>query len=202
VNWRAEAVTADMQEVLRSLPAQGFYLAGGTALALWLGHRRSVDLDLFHPGTFDVGALVARLQSVDGTVLVSQTEQTVHVHVRSTKVRFLGYPYPVLFPLAEFLGVPIADPPDIACMKVSAIAARGARRDFIDLHAAARRYGLDEILRLFREKYARLNYSMVHVLKALTYFDDAEKEPSPDMLEPVAWPDVKAYFLREAPRLL
>jgi hypothetical protein len=113
-------------------------------------------------------------------------------------VSFIGYVYPLLFPTTEYSGVAVADPRDIACMKLSAIAGRGARRDFVDLYVAARRFGLREILRLFSRKYAQAAYSRLHLLKSLTYFDDAEKDPMPHALMPLDWSDVRRYFIRES----
>ena len=201
-DWHREAITVAMVGTLETLERRGvltgFYLAGGTALALHLGHRRSLDLDFFTSERFDEGALLQRL---DGFSLAARDAQTLHGEISGTKVSFLAYKYPVLFPQTSFLDVAVADPRDIACMKISAIS-RGARRDFIDLYAAARLHGLPELLRLFHQKYARVNYSRVHVLKSLTYFEDADKEPMPDMLEPTSWAEVRGYFLRETPRLL
>jgi hypothetical protein len=87
-------------------------------------------------------------------------------------------------------------------MKVSAIAGRGAKRDFVDLYVSALRYGLSEILRLFDRKYAQANYSRIHILKSLTFFGDAEKDPLPHMLMSLEWENLKRFFLFEAPRLL
>ena len=101
-----------------------------------------------------------------------------------------------------FLGAAIADPRDIACMKVSAVAGRGTKRDFVDLYAASERYGLAEIMELFAKKFGEAKYSRVHVLKSLTYFEDAESDPMPDMLVPLSWGEVNKYFAREAPKLL
>jgi hypothetical protein len=202
-DWHREAVTSSMVRTLETLERQGvltgFYLAGGTALALHLGHRRSVDLDFFTPERFEDGALLQRLDSFS---LTARDRQTLHGEISGTKVSFLAYEYPVLFPQTSFLGVSVADPRDIACMKISAITSRGARRDFIDLYAATRLYGMPELLRLFHQKYARVNYSRLHVLKSLTYFEDAEKDPMPEMLAPIPWTEVKSFFLREAPPLL
>jgi len=180
----------------------GFYLAGGTGLALRLGHRRSIDLDFFSAGHFAEEALLQRVQSLEGFSLVSRGDQTIHAEIRGTKVSFLGFPYPLLFPPQEFEGVPVADPRDIACMKISAIAGCGARRDFIDLYVVAREHGLQNLLDLFHRKFAQANYSRPHLLKSLCFFEDAEKDPLPEMLVPLAWPEVTNYFLREAPRLL
>lgn len=87
-------------------------------------------------------------------------------------------------------------------MKIGAIAGRGSKRDFIDLYAVSKHHELAQILAWFKEKYARANYSMVHVLKSLTYFEDAEKDPMPDILVNLTWERVKQYFAAEAPRLL
>jgi hypothetical protein len=179
-----------------------FYLARGTALALRLGHRRSVDLDFFTGKPFDQERLLARLVSAQEVSLLAKDVETLHLLVKGLRVSFIGYPYPLRFPPASFAGVPIADVRDIACMKISAIASRGARRDFIDLYAVARIHGLDFLIELFAKKYARANYSRVHILKSLTYFEDADREPMPWMLTNYSWREVKGYFQREAPGLL
>lgn len=192
----------NLQELQQNDLLQKFYLAGGTALALHFGHRRSRDLDFFSSGEFDEDLLLSELQKNQDFKVIARDRQTLHVHLRGIKLSFLGYPYPVLFPLSTFLGVSVADARDIACMKVSAIAARGAKRDFVDLYTAARPYGLAEIIRLFATKFAEAKYSRMHVLKSLTYFDDAEADPMPDMLESLSWADIKEFFEKEAPRLL
>lgn len=181
---------------------EDFYLAGGTGLALQLGHRLSLDLDFFTGAEFDESRLLERLQALDMVSLVSKAPKTLHVTIEQTKVSFLGFPYPVLYPPGRFMEVAIADPRDIACMKVSAIASRGTKRDFVDLYFCAQRYGLAEILRFFGRKFLKIDYSRVHLLKSLSYFADAEKDPMPRMLAPVEWPEIKLFFTREAPRLL
>jgi hypothetical protein len=87
-------------------------------------------------------------------------------------------------------------------MKVNAIARRGTKRDFIDLYFLAQRYELEEILSWFAEKFFQANYSRIHILKSLTFFDDAEKDPMPHMLGELAWSDVKRFFLKNVPQLL
>jgi len=161
-----------------------------------------VDADFFSAQPFDEERLLQRLQKAAGFAVASRREQTLHGAIHGTRVSFLGYEYPVLFPLTAFLGVEVADPRDIACMKINAIAGRGLRRDFVDLYAASRQFGLQELLRLFQEKFARLNYNRVHVLKSLTYFGDAEKDPMPEMLAQISWTEVRSFFEREAPALL
>jgi hypothetical protein len=107
----------------------------------------------------------------------------------------------LLFPFEIFLGVNVADPRDIACMKLSAIVSRGTKRDFIDFYVVAKQYGLPQLLEWFKKKYAQTNYSLVLLLKSLTYFEDAEKDPMPDMLEQGSWEEVKQFFSGEVSRL-
>jgi len=179
-----------------------FYLVSGTGLALQIGHRRSQDLDFFADHLFDEEMLLQRLQRLDGFAPAEKAPHTLHATVGATKVSFFGYTYPQLFPAATFLDAAVADRRDIACMKVSAIASRGTKRDFVDLYVAAQRLGLAEILRLFDRKYAQAAYSGTHLLKSLTFFEDAERDPMPDMLIPLAGDEVKQFFVREAPGML
>ncbi len=203
--WHREVVSRQVEGTLRDLrglSALGrYYLAGGTGLALHLGHRRSQDLDFFSREPVEPDAMVQKLQTLTAFSLLAKEAETLHAIVQGIKVSFLGYAYPVLFPLERFLDVSVADPRDIACMKLSAIAGRGTRRDFVDLYVASKHYGLRQLLEWFKQKYAQANYSAVHILKSLTYFEDAEKDPMPDVLEPLSWDEVKQFFSSEAPRL-
>ena len=141
--------------------------------------------------------MLVDLMSFEKLSVVSKGKETLHLDVSGIKVTFLGYHYPVLFPFESFLGTSVADPRDIACMKISAIAGRGARRDFIDLYETARHYGLADLMDLFRRKYALVDYNFVHILKSLTYFKDAETEPMPQMLLPISWQEVTEFFTHE-----
>jgi len=203
--WHAEVISPEMADTagrLAGLEAlRNFYLAGGTALALHLGHCRSVDLDFFSADPFHEDTLVPILQALPELSLVAKSTQTLHLPVSGTKVSFIGYSYPLLFPLEQFRGLAVADVRDIACMKLSALASRGSRRDFVDLYAAAQRYGLTQLLEFFPRKFAQANYSVIHVQKSLVYFVDAEKEPMPAMLLPLSWEEVKAFFLHEVRNL-
>ena len=204
--WHRETVDAGVEQTLRNLQQvqalSRFYLAGGTGLALHLGHRRSVDLDFFLSEEFDEDAILQKIQRLEGFALVEKKSGTIHSHIGDTKVSFLAYTYPMLFPFQSFLGVNVADPRDIGCMKVSAIASRGTKRDFVDLYTVSEQYGLEQLLTWFKKKFAQTNYSMVHVLKSLTYFEEAEQDPMPDMLVSLSWEEVKQFLARESPRLL
>jgi predicted nucleotidyltransferase component of viral defense system len=203
--WHTEVLSADAADLLRNLGDQeymrAFYLAGGTALALHLGHRRSIDLDFFSEQSVAEDLLLSQVENLPEFSLVAKEPQTLHCQIQRVKVSFIGYPYPMLAPCREYSHVAIADPVDIACMKLSAIASRGVRRDFIDLHQIARRDGLNALLEAFQKKFAKANFNLVHVLKSLVYFADAEKDPTPDMLTPHSWEQLKEYFRTNVSRI-
>jgi nucleotidyltransferase AbiEii toxin of type IV toxin-antitoxin system len=203
--WHRNVITPQDERTLEDLSRLGilsqYYLAGGTGLALQLGHRRSRDFDFFSRDPVDPEALIQRIHAIGGFSVVSQGAETLHTVIQGTKVSFLRYSYPVLFPFDLFGQVNVADPRDIAGMKMSAIAGRGTKRDFVDLYAVSRQYGFDRLMEWFKQKFAQVNYSTVHILKSLTYFEDAEKDPMPDMLIPLSWEEVKQFFTGEVLRL-
>ncbi len=104
---------------------------------------------------------------------------------------YFQYPYSLLFDPVPFQKIYLADQRDIAAMKLDTIASRGSRKDFIDLYEFLKTYSIQEILNFFEKKYANLNYNKFHLLKSLTYFNDAETDPMPVMLKQVDWPEVK-----------
>ena len=204
--WHREVLPEGWAQAAADLAAalvlDGFYLAGGTGLALQRGHRRSIDLDLFRQSDFSSTALRDRLRGLEGLRKLETAPGTVHLELHEVKVSFLHYPYPLLFDVRPFEPLAIADLRDIACMKLEAVANRGSRRDFVDLYVTATTYGLPQIFDWFERKYASVRYSRTHLFKALTYFEDAEEDPMPEMFLPVDWSEVKGFFTREVPRLL
>lgn len=192
--------------VLRSLLTQlaslsvtkDFYLAGGTGLALQLRHRRSVDLDFFsRTNRLDAGgrqALVARLRRLPGWALIEAKDGTVHGQVGRVRVSFFWYDEPLVRPLTRQGGVRIASVEDIGLMKIGAVIGRGSRKDFVDLYAVCQRVPLARLLGLGRRKFADSRDFSFHALKALAFFEDAEREPAVRSAAPVAWPQVKDFF--------
>jgi hypothetical protein len=178
----------------RPVTERGFYLAGGTALALHLGHRRSVDFDWFTERFLPDPILLAQqLRDEDVPFETDSTERgTLHGTVAGVRVTFLEYRYPLLEPavFSPDPGCLLAGLLDIACMKLSALAQRGSRKDFIDICALARNgLTLEAVLDQYRRKYAVED--IAHVLYGLAYFDDAEREEDPYLVWDLNWKDVK-----------
>ena len=177
---------------LASVVADSCYLAGGVAVAAHLGHRRSRDLDLF--SIADPTALLQQLERVPGVTIDGRAPGTLHLRVDGIPVSLIEYRYPMLTspsPVAE-LSVNVAAIEDLACMKLSAIAGRGAARDFWDLHAmiCATGTSLAEVLIAFGRKYPVEDQG--HVVRSLAYFGDADAAPLPDGLEVAAWQRIRA----------
>ena len=192
-------VQASLELVGKTPLGAQFYLAGGTAVALHLGHRRSYDLDFFSPVSFkkdDPRRLLARL----GQLTVEQEGEDTFLGVLDgVRISFFIYPYHLLASPMTFGRIQVAALEDLAVMKLDAIAGRGKRRDFVDLYFICRDFmPLGETLARVERKYEGVKYNFVHLLKSLMYFEDAEADPMPEMLKPVAWPDVRRFFEQEA----
>lgn len=189
-----EALYLNTKKLLKRLSSlsvlENFYLAGGTALALQLGHRRSVDLDFFNPNFSVINKLLDKLAEYKPQV-IQQAEGTLDVYIDKVKVSFLKYDYPLLERKARYEGVDLASVLDIGCMKLSAIASRGTKKDFADLYSILQEKELSDVLAAFEKKYKKLNYQRLHLLKSLVYFKDAEKDPEPDYLKNINWEHVK-----------
>jgi hypothetical protein len=203
MNWHPEALTPTVERALQALAGkeflQNFYLGGGTGLALQLGHRVSADLDFFsltrRLTAVDRHAIVGWLTSQPESSLIHEEEGTLHFRLRGARVSFLHYPYRLLRPPRRWRGILIAHPLDIGLMKLGALIGRGSRKDFLDLYALAHhRYPLPHLLRLAPRKFPHAKELPAHVLKALVYFEDAERERMPRLLTPMAWPEVRSYF--------
>lgn len=197
-----EVINANTKRLLETIgrikTIENFYLAGGTALALQLGHRKSIDLDWFSQKEFDVRILKKDLSSFGSLKIDSEDKQTLNCRLDDVKISFFVYPYKILFSLIDFNKIKLADEHDIACMKIDTISSRGAKKDFIDLYFLLEKYRLKEMLNLFDKKYAGIEYNRFHLLKSLTYFDDAESEPMPEMLKDISWEEIKNEIKKKA----
>lgn len=177
---------------------EDFYLAGGTGLALQLKHRLSLDLDFFTSQKINTKILIQKLKKIGKLSIEKESEDTLVCSFNGTRITFLKYDYPLLFSLRDIEDIKIADGKDIGCMKIDAISSRGTKKDFVDLFFLCQKTtSLKELLELFKKKYKSVDYNMMHILKSLCYFDDAERDPMPNMVITVVWEKVKNFFKKE-----
>ena len=156
-----------------------FYLAGGTALALQLGHRDSIDFDFFTEHPFDTAALFAQLTDIfNGHTLLKTQDETNTLSVlvdESIKISFMTYPYTLLSPTVDEPYLCIASVVDIGCMKLSAIVGRATLKDYVDIYYILKMMPLAELLDRSAKKFPSVDVGLT--LKSLVYFDDIDTEP-------------------------
>lgn len=167
-----------------------FVLVGGTALALQIGHRRSVDLDLFSVSDFDTDALLENLQQDFVVVPKAQTKGSLIIEIEGIKVDFIRFKYSFVYPIHIVDEIRMLSIEDIAPMKIDAIAGRGSKKDFYDLYFLLEKFSIQQIIEWYSQKYQ--HSTLFHVIKSLTWYEDAEPQVLPDVLfKKVSWPQVK-----------
>lgn len=190
--------------VSRALADGTYYLAGGTALALMEGHRVSVDLDIFTERMPDAEQVLDRLRAQVPELSVTSLEAgTVYVDVLGVQVSVIEYKYPLLGPTVSYDSeqLALAGRDDIAAMKLSAIANRGSRKDFVDLWTLLTRHRpLAEYLAFYEEKFEVRDVG--HVIRSLVHFVDADRDPPLRLLIDVDWELVKRNFRARVEGLL
>lgn len=181
------------------------YLAGGTALALQIGHRLSYDFDFFTDKEFNEKIVIQKLIKITPDFkLERESEGTILASINGVRFSLFFYVYPLLFETKKILNINIAEIKDIAPMKIAAISDRGTKRDFIDLYfilKILKILSLKESLELYDKKFKLLKQNKIHILKSLIYFEDAEKNKSLKMLKTVSWKNVKKFFKDEIKKL-
>ena len=205
MSYRSEAATPALLDVLHRLASspvlEGFYLVGGTALALQIGHRRSVDIDLFTQAPFDTQAVADSLVHDLQATEIDAARNTVRCFIDGVKVDILSHQYPLIEPLITVGGIRMASLPDVVAMKLNAVANRGAKKDFWDIAALLSRFSLDQMLGFYGRKYRAGN--RLTVIKSLSYFSDAEAEQvSINDLTGMTWEQVKGIIRQACGKVL
>ena len=187
-----ETVEPSTLALLKRLQAldflRGTRLVGGTALAMQFGHRKSVDLDLF--GAWDPpDGLQGALDGVGTVVREGGQSRMQFYRIDGVKTDFVRYEFPWIDPPVVEGGVRLAGVRDIAAMKLFAITNRGAKKDFADLFFLLRLFPLEDMFGFFARKFGPGREGLV--LRSLAYFDDAEEDFDPAMIEPFDWEHAK-----------
>ena len=205
---RWETVSPIMHELLAWIGGQAFarrfYLAGWSALALRLGHRRSVDLDFFSEAD-EVHASVRQelilsfaarhaqvIENADGNLLLL---------VDGLHVGFFSYGYPLLEPVQMIEGIGLASLLDIGLMKLDAVIGRGSRKDFYDLYIISQQIPLSDLLRAGERKYPQARDFQLMALEGLLQFDNANRDLQPEMLVALPWDNVRRFFVEQGKAL-
>jgi len=192
-------------ELGRTTWMASFYLAGGTALALQLGHRRSIDLDFFT--AIDPLDAASRRRIIDALAVhdphaIEDVEGNLVLRLGDAlHVAFLSYGYPLLDPPLAVEGVAVASIRDVGLMKLDAVISRGSRKDFVDLYFVSQRMPIDGLLDDAEAKYPFSRDFPLMAVTSLVRFENADIDAPPEMLVEIRWEDVRAFFASEVRRL-
>lgn len=192
-----------IQQVGKQLYSKRFYLGGGTAIALQLGHRVSEDLDFFSEEDELLGDSRNEIISTFGDVdaLITSTTGTLVFTAHNVRTGFFGYGYPLMDDKLEFENVHVASLLDLGLMKLDALAGRASRKDFFDIYFLAQQVPLEKLLAQAAKKFPRFSNFALNAIENLVYFDYVEGQDSPALLRHVEWEQVKKFFVAEAKRL-
>ncbi len=169
-------------------------LVGGTSLSLQIGHRKSIDIDLFgnYPDDIDFIKLISDI----GNYTWLKKSRNINIfYINNIKVDFVNYPYKWLENELKVDNIRLANIMDIAAMKINAITGRGAKKDFIDLFFILKYFTFNEILNFYSQKYG--GDDVILALKSIAYFEDANEEEMPVMFNNVGWDEIKKYIAQE-----
>jgi predicted nucleotidyltransferase component of viral defense system len=192
-----EPETFSLLKKLMSMPQlNNFYLVGGTALSLKLGHRVSIDLDLFQQTKFEIEDLTKVLKQEFTANFVNENLKINHAifcKINRIKIDLVYYPHPIIDEIEMIDGIRMYSNKDIAAMKINAILGRGVKKDFWDLYQLLKLYSLNEIISWYNLKYPN-QMLLISIPNALTYFDDADDSPNPVCLLGLNWESVKEFI--------
>jgi hypothetical protein len=201
---QTQTVVPELLELLKKIMVEelfrDYFLVGGTALSLQIGHRNSIDIDLF--GNCDINAdlFIEKLKNY-GEVIVTQNSKNILItEIGSIKVDFVNYKYPLLSNPIKIDNIRMLATTDIAAMKLNAIAGRGSRKDFIDLYFLLDQFTMKQMLDFYLKKYS--DGSEFMVTKSLLYFEDADNQLNPKMLKNnFDWEKCKQKIIQEVIKL-
>lgn len=159
-----------------------FSLAGGTALALYLGHRKSIDLDFFSIQDFNVNSLMFHLENKYNFKMNYLEENTIKGGIDNVKVEFLAFKYPLIKDIEIYNNIRLYSKEDIIAMELNAIIQNGSRlKDFVDIAFLSKEYSLNDMAEFYNQKFNRDSYTLI--LKAIGYFDDINHNDKVELID-------------------
>lgn len=196
---QTQTVIPNLLELLIKLMNENAFinynLVGGTALSLQIGHRNSIDIDLFGNQEIDQDSFTTILEKIGHTEVSKSSKNILITLIDDVKVDFVNYKYPLLEDPLVIQGIRMLSTKDIAAMKLNAIAGRGSKKDFIDLFFLLNEFTLREIFGFYLQKYH--DGSEFMVLKSLSYFEEADIQPQPQMFVDFNWETCKQKIISE-----
>ncbi len=196
-----EPKTLELLKQLMTIPEfNELNLVGGTSLALQIGHRTSIDLDLFGKIDIDEFNLTEVLSQFDSVSKIQNTKNIKSYLINNIKVDIVNFPYQFIESTLVSDNIRLANKKDIAAMKLAAVTGRGTKKDFIDIYHLLSEFTLKEMLQFYSNMYP--DGSEFLVLKSLTYFEDAKEEVMPKLLKALKWDEVKAKITTETDRYI
>ncbi len=194
-----KSVSAELLELLNFVMEQeefaGFNLVGGTSLALQIGHRVSIDIDLFGKSEIDEYTFLEVLKSFGTVQVLKKSKNILICSVNGVKIDFVNYNYSLLQPIQYIERIRLVSLRDIAAMKLNAIAGGGSKKDFIDLFFLLKHFSLSEMLGFYNEKYKDGSEFMVR--KSIGYFEDADREETPIINDDTNWEEIKKFITQQ-----
>ncbi|MEK7079325.1 MAG: nucleotidyl transferase AbiEii/AbiGii toxin family protein [Patescibacteria group bacterium] len=176
-------------------------MAGGSALALQLGHRVSLDFDFFSEGEFNSSQVNSSLNAVGKYSVSNETPKTMVGIFNDVKFSLFHYPYPLIAQTKKFLRIGLSSLEDIAAMKLVAITDRATKKDYIDLFVLAKKYPIEHMFDFYEKKYHLLQPNLFTLIKSLQFFSEAEETDMPKMIEKINWEGIKKFFQKEVIKL-
>lgn len=161
----------------------------------------SLDLDFFSEKEFNTEIILEQLEKLPGFKLDQTEKWTILGNFPKVKFSYFYYRYGLIKKTTVFSRINLASLEDISAMKIDTICSRGKKRDFVDLYFLANKFSLEQILKFYEQKYGKLSNNIVHIMRSMDYFADAEIDDDPEMLIPVNWEEVKGFFRKETKRL-
>ena len=202
-----EAVKATVLELINILQKkkylQGFYLVGGTALSLYLGHRKSVDIDLFSNFDFDSSQMLENIQHDFDYQLLFAASNTLKGNIGKVNVDIIAHRYDYVKSPDFIEEIYLLSIADIIAMKLNAISTSGQRsKDFIDIYYLLEKSNIGNMLDMYKSKYKKINEAII--LKSLIYFDEVDLSDWPVLIvDPdLKWKDVKSKIEKEVTKYL
>ena len=199
----SKTVTSELLELLKTIMSDSlfndFNLVGGTALSLQIGHRNSIDIDLFGVCSINEEKFIAKIEKLGSFEIFKRSKNIIISSINGVKTDFVNYKYPLLENPQILDGIRFVSKKDIAAMKLNAIMGRGSKKDFVDLYFLSQEFSLTEMISFYEKKYN--DGSVFMLLKSLTYFDDADIQILPKMYKDFDWETCKHKIIEEVLKL-